>query len=393
MPDVTVSSDVDGFMTAANQAAMRTAIGLGSVNNTSDAAKPISTATQTAINAINDVNVFPSLLDVTGVKANDLVIIEGDKVYRATGPASFVAVMADPTSHTHTTSGIVDNSVTYAKIQDVSAASRLIGRGSGSGSGDPQEISLGSGLSMSGTVLSASGGGGGLGEPLVMPSTVMPALAIDVTKFVNTKSISADSTMTFSNATPTAGTRTELRVTVDSTARTLTIPSSYSYARNASITTILIPANATISLAFEYTGSRWEVYGDPIGSITRSVQLTAFDYGTNVATGDGAAYFVVPTSLNGMSLVSCSAYVIVAGTTGTTNVQLARIRSGSPVDMLSTVLSIDSTETGTDTAATAAVINASNDDVATHDRIRIDVDAVSTTAPRGLIVVLNFEVL
>jgi hypothetical protein len=137
-------------------AGMRTLIGLGSVDNTADTAKPVSTATQTAINAINDVNVFPSFFDVTGVKAGDLVIIEGDKVYRATGPSSFVAVLADPTSHTHNTSGIVDNAVTYAKMQDVSAASRLIGRGSASGAGDPQEITFGSGLAMSGTVLSVS---------------------------------------------------------------------------------------------------------------------------------------------------------------------------------------------------------------------------------------------
>lgn len=56
---------------------------------------------------------------------------------------------------------IPPNTVTYAKMQDVSAASRLIGRGSAAGAGDPQEITLGSGLTMTGTTLSSSGGGGG----------------------------------------------------------------------------------------------------------------------------------------------------------------------------------------------------------------------------------------
>ena len=49
--------------------------------------------------------------------------------------------------------------MTYAKIQDVSAASRLLGRGAGAGAGATQEISLGTGLSMSGTTLSASAAG------------------------------------------------------------------------------------------------------------------------------------------------------------------------------------------------------------------------------------------
>jgi hypothetical protein len=50
--------------------------------------------------------------------------------------------------------------VTYAKMQNVSAASRLIGRGSAGGAGDPEEITLGTGLTMTGTTLSSSSSGG-----------------------------------------------------------------------------------------------------------------------------------------------------------------------------------------------------------------------------------------
>jgi hypothetical protein len=49
-----------------------------------------------------------------------------------------------------------NNQISYAEMQDVSAGSKLMGRGD-SGSGDPQEITLGTNLSMSGTTLNATG--------------------------------------------------------------------------------------------------------------------------------------------------------------------------------------------------------------------------------------------
>ena len=122
---------------------------------------------------------------------------------------------------------------------------------------------------------------------------------------------------------------------------------------------------------------------------TKSLQVTAFDYKTNITVGDGAAYVTVPSSYAGMNLVAVHARVITAGTTGTTDIQIYNLTQTA--DMLSTKITIDSGETGSDTAATAAVIDTSNDDVASWDVLRIDVDAISTTAPKGLIVTMEFR--
>jgi len=121
----------------------------------------------------------------------------------------------------------------------------------------------------------------------------------------------------------------------------------------------------------------------------RVVQCVAFDFTSDVTTGDGAYYFVIPSTLNGMDLVEVNARVITAGTTNTTDVQIANVTDS--VDMLSTKITIDSTEVSTSTAATPAVIDTSKDDVVTNDLIRIDVDATSTTKAKGLIVTLIFR--
>jgi hypothetical protein len=122
---------------------------------------------------------------------------------------------------------------------------------------------------------------------------------------------------------------------------------------------------------------------------TKTVELIVVDFTTNTATGDGKSYFVCPANMNGMNLVSAHARVITAGTTNTTDIQIANVTDA--VDVLSTKLTIDSGETGSNTAATPAVINTSNDDIATNDLWRIDVDAVSTTPAKGLIITLEFR--
>lgn len=59
---------------------------------------------------------------------------------------------------------IPSDTVDYAKMQNVSAADRLLGRGNGGGAGDVQEIQLGTNLSMSGATLNASAGTGTVGN-------------------------------------------------------------------------------------------------------------------------------------------------------------------------------------------------------------------------------------
>ncbi len=127
--------------------------------------------------------------------------------------------------------------------------------------------------------------------------------------------------------------------------------------------------------------------GSNIGQ--KSASFTVIDYTTNCSTGDGKLYFTVPAALNGMNLVRVHARCITAGTTNTMDVQIANVTDA--VDMLSTKLTIDSAETGSDTAATPAVIDTTKDDVATNDLLRIDVDAVHTTPAKGLIVTLEFQ--
>ena len=117
----------------------------------------------------------------------------------------------------------------------------------------------------------------------------------------------------------------------------------------------------------------------------RAIGIYAIEAATDVAVADGVAYLPpLPACFNGMNLISAKARVITAGTTNATTIDIYNLTDS--VDMLSSAISIASTE-----YLGSGTVDASHDDVATDDVLRIDVTSVSTTAPKGLLVTLQFQ--
>jgi len=108
---------------------------------------------------------------------------------------------------------------------------------------------------------------------------------------------------------------------------------------------------------------------------------------TDVDTTSGIFYFWIPQALNGMNLLRATAMVDTAGTTNATTIQVRNLTKYGSNDALSSAISIASGGT----IATAGTVNASYDDVATDDKIKIYVTAQSTTKPKGLTVVLEYQ--
>lgn len=185
---------------------------------------------------------------------------------------------------------------------------------------------------------------------------------------------SADKAYICLDATSTAAVWTETTIAAAST----TVSGRIEVATAAETTT-----GTDATRAVSPDGLAGSEYGE------RAVQFIVFDFATDVTVGDGAYYFHIDSRLAGMNLVDVHAEVITAGTTGTTDIQIANVTQSA--DILSTKLTIDSGETGSDTAAAAAVIDTNEDDMQENDLIRIDIDAASTTKAKGLIVTLGFR--
>jgi len=121
----------------------------------------------------------------------------------------------------------------------------------------------------------------------------------------------------------------------------------------------------------------------PIKQIVQ-IQVTAET--TEVDT-TSIAYFFVPSTMDGMNLVRAQAMVLTAGTTNPTTIQIRNLTKYASNDALSTAISIASGGT----VGTVGAVNASYDDVSTNDKMKVYVTSNSTTKPKGLFVILEYQ--
>lgn len=127
----------------------------------------------------------------------------------------------------------------------------------------------------------------------------------------------------------------------------------------------------------------------PALSVIRIIQILVSDpNGSAITTGDGKMYFRINSELNGFDLWAVAAHVTTVSSSGIPTIQIANVTQAA--DMLTTKLTIDANEKDSKDAAAAAVIDTANDDVATGDELRVDIDAAGTGA-KGLIVELTFR--
>lgn len=130
----------------------------------------------------------------------------------------------------------------------------------------------------------------------------MPALAINVVKGLNTKSIAADTTFTFSGTPANSNQEFSIRVTnTDSAAHVITIPSTFDSNTQSNVTSFVIQAGGIEEISFIYTGTQYIGYNIPYTPTTIS---------SKVATGSAVSLTTATaTSVTSISLTAGDWYV------------------------------------------------------------------------------------
>jgi len=210
--------------------------------------------------------------------------------------------------------------------------------------------------------------------------------AADIDTLAELNAIVGDATLDTSSATRTPAAHNQAASTINS----------------GTLDAARLPAASTSAVGGMETATAAEVNtGTDAGRAVSPDSIAGSNYGTAVVTilisdpngdaittGDGKAYWRVPSTLAGFNLVAVAAQVTTVSSSGLPTVQIHNLTDTA--DMLSTALTIDASELDSSTAATAAVINTSTDDVTTGDQIRFDID-VAGTGTKGLMVEMQFR--
>lgn len=324
-----------------------------------------------------------TIVGITGTMAQfDAACSDGNFLY--------VGDVTSNATHTGDVTGsgaltIANDTVTYAKMQNVSAASRLVGRGSAGGSGDPEEITIGSGLSLSGTTLSATATSNATHTGDATGSTVLTLATVN-----------AD-VGTFGSGTdvPVITVNGKGLITALSTAPVSIGIGQVSGLGTGIDTFLATPTSANLRAALtDETGTGAAYFaGGALGTpssgtistgvvIPWEIQIACSDETTALTTGTAKATFRMPWAA---TLASVIATVTTAPTGSTIIVDINE--SGSTL-MTTTKLSIDATEKTSTTAASAAALTDTS--LANDAEITIDIDQIgSTVAGAGLKVTLK----
>ncbi len=135
------------------------------------------------------------------------------------------------------------------------------------------------------------------------------------------------------------------------------------------------------------TGVNGYATQDDLEKLTRIMEIKLIGDATATAATD-SLIIVIPSQLNGYNLVDADAYVTTVSSSGTPTFTLTNVTDTQ--NMLSTNITIDANEFTSFTADAQPAINASYDDVATGDRIKIKC-TVTGTGAKGSGVILVFQ--
>ncbi len=126
---------------------------------------------------------------------------------------------------------------------------------------------------------------------------------------------------------------------------------------------------------------------DDLTKIKKIIQIKLTTDATAAATTD-SLIFCIPAELNGMNLINADAFVTTVSSSGTPTFSVRNVTDSQ--EMLSTNITIDATEFTSYTAETGETINASYDDVAIGDLIKLKCTVAGTgTKGSGLILVFQ----